>query len=188
MLFSFRGIRLFQVILSAVALASGVASVVLLKAVADDKGLLFLIPAVVAGLLFLWAFATTMRAPTSFVAVAEERTRIRFAGFIDTVVANSEITAVRLVRRNIFGGIGVRTNFKGDVALVSTWGTVAEITFRKPVRVWIIPRILPARALRLQVSIRNPALLVEHFGARTSRTSPASPAPRKMNRRGPRTR
>lgn len=188
MLFSFRGIRFLQVILSTVALVSGVGAVVLLKAVADDKGLLLLVPAFVAGLAFLWAFATTMRAPTSFVAVAEERTRIRFAGFVDTVVANADITGVRLVRRNILGGIGVRTNFRGDVALVSTWGEVAEITLRQPIRVWLIPRILPVRASRLQVSVRHPGLLVDYFGKRPVRTSPATPPARKMNNRGSRTR
>jgi hypothetical protein len=187
-LFSFRGIRLLQVILSVVALVSGVAAVILLKAVADGEGLLLLVPAILAGLLFLWAFATTMRAPTSFVAVAEERTRIRFAGFVDTVVANTDIVGVRIVRRNILGGIGVRTNFRGDVALVSSWGEVAEITLRRPVRIWILPRILPARASRLQVSVRNPSRLVEHFARGPARTSPATLPARKMGRRGSRTR
>lgn len=188
MLFSFRGIRILQVILSLVALVAGVAAVIMLKAVADDQGVLLLVPAVLAGLLFLWAFGTTMRAPTSFVAVADERTRIRFAGFVDTVVANSDIVSVRIVHRNILGGIGVRTNFRGDVALVSAWGNVAEITLKHPIRIWIVPRILPTRATRLQVSIRNPSRLVEHFAKGAPRTSPATPAARKMGRRGSRTR
>ena len=179
---------MFQALLSLIALATGVAAVVLLKAVADNKGLLLLVPAVLAGLGFLWAFATTLRAPTSFVAVAEERTRIRFAGFVDTVVANKDIVGVRVVRRNILGGIGVRTNFRGDVALVSTWGNVAEVTFRKPIRVWLIPRLLPIRASRLQVSVRNPERLAERFVSPAARQSPAKPVARNMNRRGPRTR
>ena len=188
MLFSFRGIRILQVLLSLVALIAGVAAVVLLKAVADGQGVLLLVPSVLAGLLFLWAFATTMRAPTSFVAVADERTRIRFAGFVDTVVANSDIISVKIVHRNILGGIGVRTNFRGDVALVSTWGDVAEITLKRPIRIWILPKILPARATRLQVSIRNPSRLVEHFAKGPARTSPATPAARRIGRRGSRTR
>ncbi len=188
MLFAFRGIRMFQALLSIVALAAGVGAVVLLKAVADDKGLVLLLPAVVAGLAFLWAFGATLRAPTSFVAVADERTRIRFAGFVDTVVANKDIADVRVVHRNILGGIGVRTNFRGDVSLVSTWGDVAEISLRKPIRVWLIPRLVPIKATRLQVSVRSPQRLAERFSSSLPFASPAKPAARKMNRRGPRTR
>ena len=124
MLFAFRGIRMFQVLLAIIALACGVGATVALKRVADGQGILLLLPAVLLGMVFLWAFAATLRAPTSFVAVTPERTRIRFAGLIDTVISNKDVAGARLVRRNILGGIGVRTNFSGDVALVSTWGEV----------------------------------------------------------------
>lgn len=186
MLFAFRGVRGFQVLLAVIALVCGVASTLLLKKVADGDGVLLLLPAAFLGLVFLWAFATTLRVPTSFVAITSERTRIRFAGFVDTVVSNDNIAGARLKRRSILGGIGVRTNFNGEVALVTTWGDVAEVTFRQPIRVWLIPRVIPLRALRLTLSLRNPEKLVDRFGA------PSIAAPQrsggKTRKRGSRTR
>lgn len=189
MLFAFRGIRMFQVLLAMIALACGVGATFMLKGVSDGEGILLLLPAVILGLVFLWAFAATLRAPTSFVAVTSERTRIRFAGLLDTVISNNDVAGARLVRRNILGGIGVRTNFSGDVALVSTWGEVVEVTLRKPVRVWLIPRVVPLHATRLTLSLRNPQKLVDRFGAPSapSRTAPAGGGG-KTRQRGSRTR
>jgi len=189
MLFAFRGVRMFQVLLALIALACGVGATLALKGVADGQGILLILPAIILGMVFLWAFSATLRAPTSFVAVTPERTRIRFAGLIDTVISNKDVAGARLVRRNILGGIGVRTNFSGDVALVTTWGEVAELTLRNPVRVWLVPRIIPLRATRLTLSLRNPQKLVDRFGA------PSAPSPTalagvggKRKQRGPRTR
>ncbi|MBI2765224.1 MAG: hypothetical protein HYX53_04840 [Chloroflexi bacterium] len=188
MLFAFRGIRMFQVVLAVVTLAAGVGGTFAAKGYADNRTLPLLFVAIILGGIFLWCFTTTLRAPTSYVAVAPERTRFRFAGFLDTVVDNRDIEGVRIVHRNILGGMGVRTNFAGDVALVSTWGDVAEVTLRRPLRVWLIPRLIPVRATRLQLSIRNPQKLVERFGEpKPQRPQPAAPHP-KMKRRGSRPR
>ena len=187
MLFGFRGIRVFQVFLALVALATGVGAAICLKALSDGRGIAFGILAVWLGVIFLWAFATTLRAPTSFVAVSPERTRFRFAGFIDTVVDNRDILGVTVVRQHPFGGVGVRTNFHGEVGLLSAWGNVAEVTLRNPVRAWLIPGLLPLKATRLRLSIRNPEKLVERFAARTA-TSPAPAPARKMRGGGKRSR
>ncbi len=186
MLFAFRGIRAFQALLAIATLSSGVGAVLVLKGYADGGPLPLLFGAIILGAVFLWAFATTLRAPTSFVAVAPERTRIRFAGFVDTVVANDNIVGARLRRRNVFGGVGVRTNFSGDVALVSTWGEAVEITFRQPIRVWLVPRLIPLGARRLTLSLRNPQKFVERFGRPAA--SPAAGGGRRMKARGSRTR
>ena len=189
MLFAFRGIRMFQVLLAIIALACGVGATVALKGVANGQGILLLLPAFILGLVFLWAFAATLRAPTSFVAVTPERTRIRFAGLVDTVISNNDVAGARLVRRNILGGIGLRTNFSGDVALVSTWGEVVEISLRKPLRVWLVPKLVPLHATRLTLSLRNPQKLVDRFGVSPA---PSQGAPtlsgRKTRQRGSRTR
>lgn len=189
MLFAFRGIRMFQVMLALIALACGVGATVALKGVADGQGIVLLLPALILGLVFLWAFAAALRAPTSFVAITPERTRIRFAGLVDTVISNGDVAGARLVRRNILGGIGVRTNFAGEVALVSTWGEVVEISLRKPLRVWLVPKLIPLHATRLTLSLRNPQKMVDRFGAPppSSRTAPAG-GRGKTRQRGSRTR
>jgi hypothetical protein len=190
MLLVFRGIRAFQVLLVIATLAEGVMAVVFLKYYADGEGLIFLPIAAVLGLTFLWTFAAALRAPTSFLAVAipEGRTRIRFAGFVDTVIDNKNIVGARMVRQSFFRGLGVRTNFSGEVALASAWGEAVELTFKSPIRVWLIPGVFSTRAQRLSLSLRNGQKLVDHFGGVKTPSSPAKASTRNMNRRGPRTR
>jgi len=187
MLFGFRGIRVFQVILALAALALGVGLAVTLKAFSDTGNYLFLIVSIALGLGFLWMFSSALRAPTSFVAVADDRTRIRFAGFIDTIVLNRDIEGVTLVRRSFWSGLGVRMT-PGGVSLLTSWGEVAEFSFRNPVRVWLIPRVLPVKTRTLGVSVRNPALLADRFGAPGNGASPRNQRTGKMGRRGSRTR
>jgi hypothetical protein len=186
-LFVFRGIRVFQVFLAIVALATGIGAVLCILLVADGA-LIGLVPAVVLGLAFLWCFAAALRAPTSFVAVADERTRIRFAGFVDTVVANSDIASAKLVKWPIWGGIGIRTNFRGHVALTSAWGEAVELDLRSPVRIWVIPRLWKVNASRLTLSIRNGYKLVDHFSGKSVSSSPPATSARKIKRRGSHTR
>lgn len=187
MLFVFRGIRVFQVLLAVVALATGIGAVLSILAVSDGA-ILGIVPAVVLGLAFFWCFAAALRAPTSFVAVADERTRIRFAGFVDTVVANGDILAARTAKWPLWGGVGIRTNFRGHVALSSAWGDAVELDLRRPVRIWVVPRLWKVNAERLTVTVRNGQKLVDRFGGGSAPSSPRITATRKMKRRGSRTR
>ncbi len=163
MLFAFRGIRLFQVVLVLIALITGLGAVFLARAVADGNGSILIVPGIVLLFVFSWSFMAALRAPTSFVAITDERTRIRFAGFVDTVVATPDITSAQTVRWNILGGIGIRTNFGGKVALVTATGTAVEIGLRSPIRVSVIPGILRVKADRLTLSVKNPQRMVERF-------------------------
>jgi len=190
MLFAFRGIRVFQVLAAIIALACAVGAVFAIRGFTDDGSPLLLPAAVVLGLIFFWAFATALRAPTSFVAVAPERTRIRFAGFVDTVIDNRDVVGVTLVRQSFLGGLGVRATRGNGVALLTAWGDVAELHLRAPIRVWLVPRLIPMRGTRLRLSVKNPHKLVERFGSPVAAATPSpQPAPRrKMRRRGSRTR
>lgn len=169
------------------ALAVGLGAVFALKQFVDEDNIGALLLALFLGLVFLSLFGWALRAPTSFVAVAPERTRIRYISFIDRVIANEDIVSVRLQSWALWRGLGVRTSFRGDAALVSAWGTCAELTLREPVRVWLIPRLVPIRATRLILSVKNPELLVERFGSGAVE-SPAGRHPSKVKHRGSRTR
>jgi hypothetical protein len=184
MLFAFRSVQMFQVILALAALATGVGATLLVRACTQGATPLLLVVAFILGLLFLWMFGAALKAPTSLVAITDERSRIRFASFVDTVISNRDISGARLVRRNIIGGIGVRTNFSGDVALVTTWGPCVELTLNQPMRIWLIPKLVPVRATRLTLSVRNPARLVERFGPPPAPSISAPRATRKMKHRG----
>ncbi|MFN0148811.1 MAG: hypothetical protein ACKVT1_20095 [Dehalococcoidia bacterium] len=188
MIFGFRGIRPFQILMALVALGCALGSTLLLKRFTDGGSVGYVIAAVVLGLLFLWLFGVALRAPTSFVAVAPERTRIRFAGFVDTVIDNRDIAGVRVVKQSFFMGLGVRTDFRGTVSLSSAWGEVAEITLNRPIRIWLVPRLVPLFGRRLRVSVRHPAKLVERFGEPPTQSSPSAARPRKMASAGRRRR
>ncbi len=178
---------MFQVFLAVAALVTGIGAVLSILVVSQGA-IIAIIPTAVLGLAFLWSFAAALRAPTSFVAVADERTRIRFAGFVDTVVANKDIVSVKQTKWPIWGGIGIRTNFRGHVALCSIWGEAVEMDLRNPVRIWVIPRLWKVSANRLTVSIRNGQKLVDRLGGSSVSSSPRTAAARKMKRRGSGTR
>jgi len=173
-------------LLAVAGLGCGVGAVFALKGFADGGPWVLIVAGAILGLTFSWLFAATLRIPTSFVAISDERTRIRFGGFLDTVVANKDIVGAELTRWPLLGGLGVRTNFNGDVALTAAWGPAVRMTFRTPVKIWIIPRLWPARAYRLTLSLRNPQKFVERFGPPVA--SPPKPPARKMKARGLRTR
>ena len=184
MLFAFRGVQMFQLLLAIAALASGVGATFLVRAVTQGSGAWLLLPALFLGLVFLWLFGATLKAPTSLVAITDDRTRIRFANFVDTVIETKDVAGAKLVNRNILGGIGVRTNFSGNVALVTTWGPCVQLTLKQPLRVWLIPRIVPISARVLTLSVRHPAKLVERFGPPPTAPQPRIEGTRKMKRRG----
>lgn len=163
MLFAFRGVRVFQILLASIALVCGISAVLLARQVADGNGSILLLPGIVLLFAFGWSFMGALRAPTSFVAITDERTRIRFAGFVDTVVATDGITDVQPVRWTLLGGIGIRTNFRGRAALVTVPGSAVELTLRDPIRVSVIPGILRVKANRLTLSVKNPQRMVERF-------------------------
>lgn len=189
MIFAFRGIRMYQLTLVLIALASGVGTVLAIKVFVDTHALLLLPAAALVGLTFIWTFGGALKAPTSFVAITPDRTRIRFPNGLDRTIDNRDIIGARLLHRNMLGGIGIRTNFSGDVALVTTWGDVVELTLRNPVRVWLIPRLIPLRATRLTLSVKNASRMVERFGAvQQSASAPSGSALRKARQRGSRTR
>lgn len=164
LLFGFRGIRLLQVLVAIGAMGVAIGGVVMLKSYQDGEGAWLLILAVLLGLLFLWMFGIALRLPTSFVAVSQDRMRIRFGGFVDSIVETNEVAGARLIDWRWWRGLGVRTAFSGDISLVGAWGPVAEVTLKRPVRVWLIPRLWRISATRVVLGVRNPHKLVERFG------------------------
>ena len=164
LLFAFRAVRFFQAVSSIAALAIALGAILMLVTGADDGAPVLLVTGSVLTVVFLFLFAFALRLPTSFVAISPERMRIRFPGFVDNVMPVSNVLGARLVKHSWWRGLGVRSDFGGSVGLVTASGDCAEIILREPLRVWVIPRILPVRARVVRLSVRNPARLVERFG------------------------
>ena len=164
LLFGFRGVRLLQAIVAVAAGAMAIAGVVVLKTYLDGGPKYLVLSVVMFAMFFLWMFGIALRLPTSFVAISQDRMRIRFGGFVDTILETNQVEGARLVNWQLYKGLGVRTGFGGDVALVSAWGPVAELTLKQPIRVWLIPRLWRIRATRVALSVRNPSKMVDRFG------------------------
>lgn len=179
LLFGFRGIRWLQAVVAIAAGALAIAGVLTLKAYIDDRAGLLLMLTVVYAVLFLWLFGMALRLPTSFVAISPERMRIRFGGFTDSLLETREVAGARLVNWSWWKGLGVRTGFGGDVALVAAWGPAVELTLKQPIRVWLIPRLWRVRATRVTLSVRNPQKMVERFGPATAQPTPTATGKRK---------
>ncbi len=164
LLFGFRGVRGLQVLVAICAGALAIAGVMVIKAYADGGSGWLVVLAAWFVILFIWLFGVALRLPTSFVAISQDRMRIRFAGFVDTIIDTRDVSGARLRDWEIWRGVGVRTAFGGDVALVAIWGPVAEVTLKQPIRVWLIPRLWRIRATKVVLGVRNPAKLAERFG------------------------
>lgn len=183
LLFGFRGIRGLQVIVVIAAGAMAIAGTLMLRSYLDSQNVLEMLLAILFAVIFIWLFGMAIRLPTSFVAVSPERMRIRFGGFVDTILETKDVAGAQLVDWKWWRGIGVRTFFAGDVALVAAWGPAVELTLRRPIRVWLIPKLLPVKATRVVLSVRNPHKMAERFGPVVNAPA-ASNSKRKPARRG----
>jgi hypothetical protein len=116
------------------------------------------------------------RLPNASVIVSDECVRFSFPGAIDAAVPRSNVRSVELANQRWWQGLGIRTDLVGTVMLATAPGQSAQFELAGPLRVWVIPRILPIRARRLRVSVDDPGRLVALF-------APASPTDAPNHRR-----
>lgn len=88
----------------------------------------------------------------AFVDVSDRSLRVKMGLLFDQTIPLSDIARVKTTQWNLLGGLGVRTNMKDMVAVVTRTGQVAEIQLWKPIRLPVIPKLYHVRALRLIVS------------------------------------
>jgi hypothetical protein len=91
----------------------------------------------------------------SFVEIGENSLRVKLGVVFDETIPLSEISRVEMTEWKIIGGLGVRTNLKDMVAVVTTAGPVADLWFWTPRRLPVIPRIYYVQAQHLLVSPEN---------------------------------
>jgi hypothetical protein len=88
----------------------------------------------------------------AFAEVSEQGLRIKLGVLFDEKIPLSDIARVTTTNWNLLGGLGVRTNLKDMVAVVTGTGQVADIQLWRPIRLPVIPKLYHVRALRLIVS------------------------------------
>ncbi len=88
----------------------------------------------------------------AFVEIGADQLRVKLGVLFDESIPLSEIARVTQAEWNILGGLGVRSNLKEMVAVVTRAGPVAELSFWRPLRLPVIPGVYYVRAQRLLVS------------------------------------
>lgn len=137
-------------VLSALSTGGGLATgaVGLAKAVAKGAPGVLAVPLAVGGGL-LWLGRNL---GDSYVDLGEKSLRVKLGVLFDETIALQDISRVRETKWNILGGLGVRTNMRDMVAVVTTSGPVAELSLWRPIRLPVIPQIYYVRAQRLLLS------------------------------------
>jgi hypothetical protein len=164
MVFSFRGIRAFQILMavSCVPLIGGAA--LMLETSRRGEGWWLALPALLMVVVGLFLFSVALRLPSSFVGLDLHRhtLRIRLSPFLDTTIPFEQISSATVVHRGWGWGLGVRTNFR-EIALLTGWGDCTQFALAEPIGVWAIPGVWRLRSATLTVSVRDPYLLAAQF-------------------------
>jgi hypothetical protein len=112
----------------------------------------------------------TSTAANSYVEVSDDRIVARMGLLFHESFPISEVVGVRTRKWPWVFGIGWRTDFRGHVGLIGSYGQVVEVRFRKKGGVHILP-FLPWPTLpcdRLSVSVADPRGLVRALTPMTS--------------------
>lgn len=156
MIFPLANPRILQYLLYLVSVASVVIAVVASVAEAREGWRWSALPGTLigfaAGGLLAWL---ARQVGDSFAEVGNGVLRVRMGRLFDQTVPLSQIREVREANHPLWGGLGIRTDFVGTVAVVTTAGKVAEVEFRGPQRLPVIPGVLKINAKRLRVSVAD---------------------------------
>jgi hypothetical protein len=101
-----------------------------------------------------------VRDSNSYVAMEDDRLRVRFGWFFDQTFALGDIEGAEAMRWPWYYGLGWRSNLVGLVGLVASRRGVVAIRFRERRRVGGIVPFFKLRCDRLAVSLREPDELI----------------------------
>ncbi|UCF18442.1 MAG: hypothetical protein JSU87_10880 [Gemmatimonadota bacterium] len=91
----------------------------------------------------------------AYVELDGEKLRVKLGVLFDEVIPLNDISRVRQADWPLLGGLGVRTNMRDLVAVVTRPGPVAEISLWRPYRLPVIPHVYWVRAQRILVSPKD---------------------------------
>ncbi|GIW13089.1 MAG: hypothetical protein KatS3mg062_0528 [Tepidiforma sp.] len=115
-------------------------------------------PAAAAAAVLLGHFARGL--PAAGASVTPVGLAIRFPIALDCTIPWPELQSAVIVRHPWWQGLGIRLDLRGRVALATLPGQAAELTFRTPQPVTVLPFIARARARSLRLTVERPAELV----------------------------
>jgi hypothetical protein len=161
--FPFRGVRGMRLLLGAstVLLAAGVVGMA--WAALTGGAWPLLATALFLAVVVAYLVRMFVELPSACAVVTERELYVRFPGAVDAAMARSSVHSAALADHRWWQGLGIRSDLMGTVMLATAAGSCAQFELAEPLRVWVIPRILPIRARRLRLSVRNPERLIAYF-------------------------
>ncbi len=99
----------------------------------------------------------------AYVEIEEGQLHVKLGAFFDETIALTAIERVAGSSWSFWGGLGVRSNLKDMVAVTTKAGPVAEITFKEPYSLAVLPKIWRINAKRLVVSPEQLSEFIEEL-------------------------
>jgi hypothetical protein len=115
--------------------------------------------------LFMIPFGVTRK--RAFADVRDGELHVRFGPMFDETIPLDNIKKAEVTSWPRWAGVGPRTNFRGSVGLVGSYGDVVKLTFKKPVEAHLF--LLPVSCSRLYLSFEHPEKFVEAIGKTAQR-------------------
>jgi hypothetical protein len=98
----------------------------------------------------------------AYAQVQEGALRIRFGPMFDERVPLQNIKSAEVTKWPRWAGVGPRTNFRGTVGLVGSYGDVVRLTLKEPLSVHLF--VVPVRCSRLYLSLDHPEAFLKEIG------------------------
>ncbi len=125
---------------------------------------LLLVPVFLAAAALVGAMAA--RLPAAGVRPSSAGLSIRFPIALDRTIPWSDVASAELARHPLWHGLGIRLTPGGSVALATLPGPCAEVAFRAPQQVTVLPGVARVQAHRLRLTVESPADLVAAIQSR----------------------
>jgi hypothetical protein len=110
--------------------------------------------------LLMVPFGVTRR--RAFAQTHEDELHVRFGPMFDEHVPLKNIKAAELAKWPRWAGVGPRTNFRGSVGLVGSYGNIVKLTFKKPIQVHLF--VVPVSCEKLYLSLEHPEAFLKELG------------------------
>jgi hypothetical protein len=117
-------------------------------------------------------FGVTRR--RAFVQLQHDHLHVRFGPMFDERIPLDNIEAAELSRWPRWAGVGPRSNFRGAVGLVGSYGSVVKLTLKEPIDVHLF--LVPVSCRRLYLSLERPESFLDAIGKAPARPTRAAKA------------
>lgn len=98
----------------------------------------------------------------AYVQVQPGKLHVRFGPMFDEHIVISNIASAAEAQWPRWAGVGPRMNFRGSVALVSSYDNVVKLTFKEPIDVHVY--LVPVKCRTLYFSLEDPEGFLEQLG------------------------